>query len=79
MSCGNPFKHKMQNVLGNFLEIFSVKKEITDQQMECMQFGICDYAPKKVEDIPYFHFWVFWFNPILVEQLSSEMIQAAET
>ena len=55
MTCGNPFKHKIQKVFGNFLDMFSVEK-ITDEQMECMQFGICDYAPKKYEEIPYFHF-----------------------
>ena len=79
MSCGNPFKHKIQKIIDIWLDMFKFKSNPTDDQMECMQFGICDYAPKKVEDIPYFHFWVFWFNPILVEQLSSEMIQAAET
>ena len=56
MTCGNPFKHKIQKVISNFFDIFSVEKQITDEQMECMQFGICDYAPKKIEDIPYFHF-----------------------
>ena len=56
MTCGNPFKHKMQKVVGNFLDMFLIKKETTDEQMECMQFGICDYAPKKVEEIPYFHY-----------------------
>ena len=57
MTSVNPFKHKMQKVVfGNFLDMLSFKKEITDQQMECMQFGICDYAPKQVKDIPYFHF-----------------------
>ena len=56
MTCGNPFKYKIQKVIVNFLDIFSVGKNITDEQMECMQFGICDYAPKKYEEIPYFHF-----------------------
>ena len=56
MTCGNPFKHKIQELLGNFLDMFSVKEKITDEQMECMQFGICDYAPKRLEEIPYFHF-----------------------
>ena len=56
MTCGNPFKHKIQKVISNFLDMFSVEGKITDEQMECMQFGICDYAPKKVEEIPYFHF-----------------------
>ena len=56
MTFGNPFKHKIQELFDNFLEIFSVEKKITDEQMECMQFGICDYSPKQHEEIPYFHF-----------------------
>ena len=56
MTCGNTFKHKIQKVIFNFLDMFSVEEKITDEKMECMQFGICDYAPKKVEEIPYFHF-----------------------
>ena len=56
MTCGNPFKHKIQELLENFLDMFSIEEEITDEQMECMQFGICDYAPKQLEEIPYFHF-----------------------
>ena len=56
MTCGNLFKHKIQKLIGNFIEIFSDKEKITDEQMECMQFGICDYAPNQVEEIPYFHF-----------------------
>ena len=56
MSCGNPFRHKIQKVVGNFLDIFSVKRKQTYEEMECMQFGICDYEPKQVEEIPYFHF-----------------------
>ena len=56
MTCENPFKHKIQKIVGNFLDMFSIEKKLTDEQMECMQFGICNYAPKKVEEIPYFHF-----------------------
>ena len=56
MTSLNPFKHKIQKVVGNFLDIFSVEEKTNDEKMECMQFGICDYAPKKVEEIPYFHF-----------------------
>ena len=56
MTCGNPYKHKIQRVVGKFLHIFSVKEQITDKKMECMQFGICDYAPKQVKEIQYFHF-----------------------
>ena len=56
MTCGNPLKHKIQKLLDNFFDIFLVEKKTTDEQMECMQFGICDYSPKQVEEIPYFHF-----------------------
>jgi len=56
MTYENPFKHKIQKVIDKFLDIFSVEEKITDEQMECMQFGICEYAPKQVEEIPYFHF-----------------------
>tara|TARA_Y100000589_G_C26855407_1_gene507696 strand:- start:384 stop:554 length:171 start_codon:yes stop_codon:yes gene_type:complete len=56
MTCGNPIKHKFKKVIVNFLDIFSVEEKINDKQMECMQFGICDYAPKQVEEIPYYHF-----------------------
>ena len=56
MTCGNPIKHKLQKVFDNWLDIFSVEKNLSDDQMECMQFGICDYAPRKVKEIPFFHY-----------------------
>ena len=56
MSCGSPLKHKIQKVVGVFLDNFSGKRKPTDEEMECMQFGICDYALKQVKEIPYFHF-----------------------
>ena len=56
MTCGNPYKHKIKKALGNFLDIFSIKEKLTDEQMECIQFGICNNAPKQVKEIPYFHF-----------------------
>ena len=56
MTCGNSFKHKIKRVIDNFLDMSSVKEKITDKKMECMQFGICDYAPKQVKEIQYFHF-----------------------
>ena len=59
MSCGNPFQHKIQKIFDSSLDMFKFKSKLTDEQMECMQFGICDYAPKKYEEIPYFHFWIF--------------------
>ena len=55
MTFRNPFKHKIQIIVDSFLEMFSIEEKITDEQMECMQFGICAYEPKKVAEIPYFH------------------------
>ena len=60
MSCGNPYKHKikMQSIL--FFDTFAARnsntRRLTDDQMECMQFGICYFIPKKLEEIPYFHY-----------------------
>ena len=60
MSCGNPYKHKIQNAIHSFLDIFITaepnSRTLTDDQMECMQFGICSFIPKKLEEIPYFHY-----------------------
>ena len=56
MSFENHFKHKLQKVVLNWLDMFSIKKKLTDEQMECIQFGICDYSTNQVEEIPYFHF-----------------------
>ena len=55
MTCGKHFEHKIQELFYKFLDMFSVEEKITDEQMECMQFGICDYSPKQLEEIPYFH------------------------
>ena len=60
MSCGNPYKHMLQNAVNSFLKIFTFLKSnsiaLTDDQMECMQFGICSFVPKPSEEIPYFHY-----------------------
>jgi len=56
MTCGNPIKHKLQKVVDNWLNMLSVERELSDDQMECMQFGICDYSPRQVEEVPFFHY-----------------------
>ena len=56
MTCGNPIKHKLQKAVDNLLDMFAFKSKLSDEQMECMQFGICDYAPREVEEIPFFHY-----------------------
>ena len=56
MTCGNPVKHKLQKAIDNWLDMFSVERKLSDEQMECMQFGICDYALRQVEEVPFFHY-----------------------
>ena len=56
MTCGNPIKHKIKNVFGNWFYILSIERKLTDDQLECMQFGICKYSPRKVEEVPFFHY-----------------------
>ncbi len=60
MSYGNPYKHKIQNTIHFFLDTFSGRnsklRSLNDDQMECMQFGICSFVPKPSEEIPYFHY-----------------------
>ena len=59
MTYGNLIKNKIQHVFGGLFGLFdllSIKRKLTDAQMECMQFGICDYAPRQVEDVPFFHY-----------------------
>ena len=56
MNCGNPIKHKLQQVVDNWLDMISFERELSDEQVECMQFGICDYDPRQVEEVPFFHY-----------------------
>ena len=54
MTCGNLLQHKFKNLLENWFEMFLGERKLTDEQMECMQFGIFCYAPRKVEEVPFF-------------------------
>ena len=56
MTYENLIKNKIQHAFGSFLEKLSIERKLTEDQMECMQFGICSFIPKKLEEIPYFHF-----------------------
>ena len=56
---GGHMNHIYDNLnlsFGGLLDIFSIERKLTDDQMECMQFGICDYAPRQVEEVPFFHY-----------------------
>ena len=56
MTFVNQLKNKIQHVFGGLFDTLSIKRKLTDDQMECMQFGICDYAPRQVEEVPFFHY-----------------------
>jgi len=69
MTYGNLIKNKIQHVFGVLFDTLPIERKLTDAQMECMQFGICDYAPKQVEEVPFFHYlFEFILNE---EQLAS--------
>ena len=57
MTYGYLIKNKIQNVFGRLFDTLSIERKLTDAQMEYMQFGICDYAPRQVENVPFFHYW----------------------
>ena len=56
MTYGNLIKNRIQYAFVGLLDTLSIERKITDDQMECMQFGICDYAPRQVEEVPFFHY-----------------------
>ena len=47
MIYGNLIKNKIQYVFG-LLGTLSIKWKLTVDKMECMEFGIYDYAPRQV-------------------------------
>ena len=56
MTYENLIKNKIQHVIGSLFDRLSIERKLTDAQMECMQFGICDYAPRQVEEVPFLHY-----------------------
>jgi len=52
----NLIKNKIQLAFGGLFDSLSIERKLTDAQMECMQFGICDYATRQVEEVPFFHY-----------------------
>ena len=55
MTYGNLIKNKIQHLFGSLFDSSSIERKLTDAQMECMQFGIYEYAPRQVEEVPFFH------------------------
>ena len=56
MTYGNLIKNKIQHVFSFWFDSLSIERKLTDAQMECMQFGICYYTPRQVEEVPFFHY-----------------------
>ena len=56
MIYGNQIKNKIQHAFCGLLDTLSIERKLTDAQMECMQFGICDYSPTQVEEVPFFNY-----------------------
>ena len=56
MSYGNPYKHMLKNAFTPFIHTVSSGKKLSDEKLECMQFGICDYRTEQVEEVPFFHY-----------------------
>ena len=56
MSCGYPFKHMIKNACTPFIDTMTSKKKLSDEKLECMQFGICNYRLDQVEEVPFFHY-----------------------
>ena len=52
MTLLNPIKHKFKNVFESLLAISSVARKLTNDQKECMKFGICDFTPRQVGKVP---------------------------
>ena len=56
MNYGYLIKNIIQHAFCSLFDTLSIERKLTDAQMECMQFGICDYAPRQVEEVPFFHY-----------------------
>ena len=55
MTCGKPIKHKIKNIFSNWSDTLSIERKLTDDQLECMQFDICEYSSRQVEAVPFFN------------------------
>ena len=56
MNYRNQIKNKIQNIFGDLFHKLTSERKLTDHRMEFMQFGICNYAPTQVEELPFFHY-----------------------
>ena len=54
MTYGNLIKNKIQHIFNALFDRLLIKRKLTDDQMEYMQFGICDNDPRKVQEVQFF-------------------------
>ena len=55
MTCGNLIKNKIQHAFGGLFDTLSIEIKLTYAQIECIQFRICNYTLRQVEEVPFFH------------------------
>ncbi len=56
MTYGNLIKNKIHHAFDGLFDRLSIKRKPTDAQMKCIQFGICDYVPRQVEEATFFSY-----------------------
>ena len=56
MTYGNLIKNKIQHVISGLFDTLSNKRKLTKEQMNCTQFGICDYAQGQVEEVHFVYY-----------------------
>ena len=39
-----------------FLKSYQLREKLTEDQMECMQFLITDFASRQIEEVPFFNY-----------------------
>ena len=43
-----------KNAFTPFIDTMTLQKKLSDEKLECMQFGICDYRPEQIKEVPFF-------------------------
>ena len=56
MTYRNLIKNKIQHAFGGLFDALSIERKLTDAQMEYIHFDTCDFAPRQVEEVPFFHY-----------------------
>ena len=46
----------IKNALTPSSDFMPSEKKLSDEKLQCMQFGICDYRPEQVEEVAFFHY-----------------------